>query len=94
MAGWRGIKSTDLSGCTFADTLLRSVDFTSSKNLTQAQIDSAFGVKLGGFGEVKLPPDLDAPDHWHTAAPAQQDNPELQKAYLDDYQKWKTDQGH
>ena len=67
------LQSTDLSDCRMELTSLRSVDCTCILNLSQQQVNAAFGVR-SGVGLTLLPSHLSCPDHWYIAEDKDKDS--------------------
>ena len=67
------LQSTDLSDCRMELTSLRSVDCACILNLSQQQVNAAFGVR-SGVGLTLLPSHLSCPDHWYIAEDKDKDS--------------------
>lgn len=67
-------------GMDISGSSVRGADFRGAANLTQAMIDSTFGVK-SGYGLTLLPPGIEYPEHWHEAAESEQNTHEIEGRY-------------
>ncbi|MEO9514851.1 MAG: hypothetical protein ABJG55_03885 [Paracoccaceae bacterium] len=67
-------------------------DCTNTLNLSQAQVNSMFGVK-SGVGLTRLPDHLSYPDHWHTAEDSPEDSLNAEQVYKRAWMDWKSSKG-
>ena len=85
------LTGAQLSDCRMDFASLRSVDCTRIFNLSQQQVNAAFGVK-SGVGLTILPFHLSCPDHWYIAEDKDKDSREDVDSYLQAWRAWQNAQ--
>ncbi len=78
---------SNFNGAIFDQNTVRGATFKNAHNLSTNQVGCWFGVK-SGYGKTMLPSGMSAPDFWHEAAEANEDNEELIDAYNEHFKKW------
>jgi len=88
-------EGANLTNCSFAEASVAFANFGRSKNLTQASVDSMYGIQKG-YGKAKLPKKIKYPVFWHKSnrvdikSAEQAEHARL--TYRNAVERWKRDQ--